>query len=237
MTKSPLVLSHKIFTNEMKIHPILHAKNIDRALGYRISKIEVKLLQKYRAYDRYNDDSNRKQHYKGTQTWIGLHPQILQTPYCDIYNALSLLNSEKIKHVVDIGAAYGRVGLVLSVINPKAKFTGYEIVKQRQTEGNRIFEKLGIENSLIKRENVLDSDFSLPDADVYFIYDFSTQEDVFHILYGLSKKVHKKKFYLIARGDRADHLLKRKFGHVWNQCLKVDESDFKIYRSIHSEEL
>ncbi len=225
------VISNHTFSNMEKRHPRLHAKAVDKLLGYKISKIEVKLLQKYRAYDRDDDASNRKQHYKGTQTWIGLHPQALQTPYCDIYDALKKLDDAQIDHVVDIGAGYGRVGLVLSVLRPEAKFTGYEIVRPRQVEGNRVFSKLGLHNSEIELRNVLESDFQLPEADVYFIYDFSEREDLFLILEQLSRKVLNKKFYLIMRGDRVDHLMKHNFNHIWQCSMNLHSSDLKIYTS------
>lgn len=124
MAENLMLLTHETLANVANDHPRLHVKTVDKLLGYKIPKVEVKLLQRYRAYDRDNDDSNRKHHYKGNQTWIGLHPQALQKSYCDI------------------GAGYGRVGLVLSLLFPEAKFIGYEIVKQRQLEGSRFFDYL-----------------------------------------------------------------------------------------------
>lgn len=231
MLESTSILTHSLINNNEKDHPRVHAKKLDKVLGYKIPKIEVKLLQKYRSYDRFNDDSNRKQHYKGTQTWIGLHPQILQTPYCDIYEAILSIENFEIKHVVDIGAGYGRVGIVLSVIKPEAKFTGYEILKQRQLEGNRVYEKLGLRNSDIELENVLDRNFNLPEADIYFIYDFSDEEDVFQILEVLSRRIKEKKFYLIARGERVDFLMKHQFKNTWEVYKNLGSSELIIYTS------
>ena len=139
MIDSSSVIVPELFENDGKIHSRMHAKKLDKILGYKVTKIEVKLHQKYRSYDRFNDESNKKQHYKGAQTWIGLHPQVLQTPYCDIYQALLTAKDMNIEHVVDIGAGYGRVGVVLNALAKEAKFTGYEVVKERQAEGNRIF--------------------------------------------------------------------------------------------------
>jgi len=223
------ILSSELFRRVDRIHPRVLAKQLDKYLGYRISKVEMKLLQRYRAYDSGEDVSNRKKHYQGTQTWVGLHPQVLQTPYCDIYDALSLLQVQDIYHVVDIGAGYGRVGLVLNALNSDAHFTGFEIVRQRQQEGNRIYAKLGIDNCQIKLQNVLDNDFDLPTADVYFIYDFSEREDVEHILQILRLRSKTQKFYLITRGDRVDFAIKHRFKHVWKSFAHLGTSDLKIY--------
>lgn len=228
MTKAMINISKSMFSEIIDTHPRLQAKNIDRLLGYKITKIENKLLQKYRPYDQVEDQSSRKQHFKGTQTWIGLHPQALQTPYSSIYEALDRVGIEQVEHVVDFGAAYGRVGIVLSVINPKARFTGFEIVKQRQLEGNRIFEKLNLKNSYIEEQNILSSDFLLPDADVYFIYDFSREDDICQVLFDLSLK-ERKKIYLIVRGDRCERLMKKKFKNYWIFFSEVDSGELKIY--------
>ncbi len=211
-------------------HPRLHAKKLDKQLGFRIPRIEAKLAQKYRAYDLSNDITNRKQHFGETQTWIGLHPQALQTPYSEIFEAMEFLKAENVKTVVDIGAGYGRVGIVLSVVFPKANFLGFEIVKKRQNEANRIFEKNGFDQSRVLLEDVLSPSFQLPDADVYFIYDFSEIDHLIEILTLLSKKVGSEKFYLITRGDRTDHLMKTHLKNVWKVHWAASSSELKIYK-------
>lgn len=227
MERSLSLINHISLKNTSGEHPRLHAKNLDKKLGFKIPKIEVKLLQKFRAYDQPNDISSKKQHFNGSEAWIGLHPQALQTPYCDIYEALSVLNFD-IDHIVDIGAGYGRVGIVSSLLYPDAKFTGYEIVKQRQVEGNRIFKKLGISNAYIELENVLQEEFELPEANVYFIYDFSQEEDINKVLKELSLKTYKK-FFLITKGDRVDYLMKNKLTNTWKMFMNFESSHLKIY--------
>ena len=224
------VLIPELFINEGSIHSRMHAKKVDKLLGYKITKIEVKLNKKFRSYDQLHDSTNRKQHFKGAQTWIGLHPQVLQTPYCDIYHALNLIKDIDIKHVVDIGAGYGRVGIVLRAISSSIKFTGYEVVKERQIEGNRIFEKFGLENASIELRNVSDFGFYLPKAQVYFIYDFSDAEDICEILLELAKKSLSFNFYLVTRGERVDKLMKRQFKHVWKRQTYLEYSDLSIYQ-------
>ena len=40
--------------------PYKQSKCIDKILGYKVAKIERKLSQKYRSYDKYNDPTNKK---------------------------------------------------------------------------------------------------------------------------------------------------------------------------------
>ena len=227
-------INRQTFVNQENMHPRMHAKFLDKELGYRIPKIEEKLLKKFSAYDKAVDISNKKQHYQGTETWIGLHPQILQTPYCDIYKALELLSDKDIRHVVDIGAGYGRVGLVLSVLMPEAQFTGYEIVKQRRSEASRIFTKLKLKNSAIELQNVLEDSFEIPEADVFFIYDFSEREDVNIILRKMLERMRNREFYLITKGDRVDYLMKYIFNNEWIKFSNVGDTGLKIYKSANA---
>ena len=214
------------------VHPRVHAKELDREFGFKIPRIEHKLLQKYRAYYQTPDESNRKQHYQGTQTWIGLHPQGLQTPYNDIFDSLSLLKDFDINKVVDIGAGYGRVGLVMNSLFPDAKFVGFEILKKRKEEGNRIFENLELENCKIILKNVLDDDFELPKAQVYFIYDFSEMSDICQILDQLVKRLSDYSFFLITKGERVDYLIGRKYKQFWLANGFLTSGELKVFSSI-----
>lgn len=222
-------LTKDVFKNNRGIHPRLHAKELDKFLGYKITKIENKLVQKYRAYDNHSDETNRKRHFSGAQAWIGLHPQILQTPYCEILSALSLFQGQRINRVVDIGAGYGRVGLISSTLFPEAQFLGYEIVKPRQREGQRVFEKYNLENCDIAHKNVLSEDFELPQAEIYFLYDFSREEDVSKLLKILSSRIRKYSFSLIVSGDRVTKLLKTTYSKFWKHSFPVEESKLSVY--------
>lgn len=222
-------LSPSILLNKEATHPRLLSRSLDRSLGFRISKIEARLLKKYRAYDRCGDDSNRKKHFQGTQTWIGLHPQVLQTPYSDLFKIFVQLKELEFGHIVDIGAGYGRIGLALLSIYPHAKFTGFEILKQRQVEGTRIFEKYDLTNARIILKNVLDIDFEIPSADAYFIYDFSEKEDVDIILSQLRDKVKQSPAYLLTAGDGVNALVDQRYRSIWKRVATNDTLSIRIY--------
>lgn len=226
-----LVLDSSSFKRKKNLPPQVHAKKLDKILGYKSPKIEVKLLQKYRAYDRPNEEGNKKQHYRGTQTWIGLHPQALQTPYNDIYDALFLLKDFEVNKVIDIGAGYGRVGIVMNAIFPEASFIGYEILKPRTSEANRIFDLYQLDNCKVELQNVLEENFKLPHAQVYFIYDFSELDDICTILDQLSDRFNQDNFFLISRGERIDFLIERKYKEFWKANGYLTCGELKIYSS------
>ena len=196
-----------LFLRVRNVHPQVHAKRLDKLLGYRISKIEVKLLQQYQAYDKCPDHSNRKKHFEGAPAWIGLHPQALQTPYNDLYDIFFSLRMHEISRVIDVGCAYGRIGIVMSHFFPYSSFVGYEIVKRRVSEANRIFQKYALDNCEVVHANILDAGFVLPEAQVYFIYDFGEISDIQYALSLILKRMASKPFYLVVRGEQVEALL------------------------------
>ncbi|MAZ48527.1 MAG: hypothetical protein CME65_08185 [Halobacteriovoraceae bacterium] len=211
------------------VHPRVHSKKLDKKLGFKISKIERKLSQIYRPYNLIEDPTNKKKHYKGGQAWIGLHPQALQTTYNDIFAAFDYLSKEDISRVVDIGAGYGRVGLVLSSFFPNAQFLGIELVAQRVHEGNRIFKKFNLTNCEIINQNVVEEVQKIPDADMYFIYDFSVKSDIDIVLETVLEK-RSDIFYLVAHGDRVENLMSKKYRDYWHHCEKVYNTNLRIYK-------
>lgn len=222
-------LNSGVFTPVEGVHPRIHSKKLDKKLGFKISKIETKLSQVYRPYNLAEDPTNKKKHFKGGQAWIGLHPQALQTTYNDIYAAFTYLSGANIKRVIDIGAGYGRVGLVLGSFFPEAQFLGIELVAQRVNEGNRIFKKFNLTNCEIINQNVVEEVKKIPNADLYFIYDFSVKTDIDIVLESvLEKRIDP--FYLVAHGDRVEFLMNKKYQKSWYQSEKVHNTNLRIYK-------
>ncbi len=183
-----------------------HSTLIDKILGLKILRVEEKLLQRYRKF--YADEeSDQKNRYDDSETWIGLHPQTLLTPYCEILGILECVEKFQLTKVIDLGCAYGRIGFVLPAILPECQFIGYELVTERAREGRRVAKSLGFNLFSILEENLLDSHFNLPRASMYFIYDFSRIEDLKLILGKLSSLIGVHDFVLVARGDEVRSLI------------------------------
>jgi len=198
-------ISHpEFFFNESKLSSHAHSQEIDQIIGFRILRIERKLIQKYRSFHTHEDFPSNKEHHSDEgeigESWIGLNPQVLLTPYSDLYDIFYILKDEAISSVIDIGCAYGRVGIVAKAFFPMVHFTGYEIVKKRVAEAERINLKYELEFNILN-QNVLDEDFKLPDSSLYFIYDFSHFMHIRHMLEILEAKIGHHPFILIARGE------------------------------------
>jgi hypothetical protein len=159
------------------------SKEIDLLLGFNCHEIEKTLIQN-----------------EAKQEWIGLDIQIFQTPYSEILDMLQFIKPNKNDHWIDFGAAYGRMGIVIGLYYPQMKFTGFEINQARVDEGNRIFDQWQLKNSNLYCQDISNQDFKIESANVFFIYDFGTRDDIYILLEKLKEKARHQSIKVITRG-------------------------------------
>lgn len=167
--------------------------------------------------------------HNGVQTWVGLEHQTLQTPYSEIYRILQLLKLKPYQHVVDLGAAYGRMGVVINGLFIKNTFTGYEFVRARVDEGNRVFRDLGMMKTKLITADLSSPDFELPEADVYFIYDYGQVEHIERTLLQIRAVSEKRPVKIVVRGKFTRKIIADR--HEWMDLSyegKLEEL-FSIY--------
>ncbi len=213
------------------ITPQEQSKRIDRIIGFKIPKIESLLLQKNAAYYKKLTRVVLKEESQKSQTWIGLHPQVLLTPYSEILEFIDIIKTFGPETLIDLGSAYGRMGFVLNSILPEVKFLGLELLSERVKEANRMYERFGLVNGQVLQADILDDDFIIPEADVYFIYDFSNMLDLRKLLRILSMRIKTDQFLLVARGEGCNSLIQYRFPEFWcaNGVIKRDK--FCVYSS------
>lgn len=201
------------------------SEKIDLELGFEVEKIENDLLMKARMLDPEGSHKTwgAKLH-EGNQTWVGLSHQTLQTPYSELVKMCRHLNPKSGSKVVDLGAAYGRMGLVLKALYPEVSFLGYEFVAERVIEGSRILSKYDCTFSELLVQDLTAQDFALPLADFYFVYDYGTVGHIRETLKQFEKLADHHRFKLIARGKGTRSLIQ--YEHPWLS---------QVYPSIHEE--
>jgi hypothetical protein len=203
---------------------------IDTFLGFRTYELETNITEKAKQiYPKGNRKSWGKSLFQA-EAWIGLSPKQLQTTYFEIIELLEKLDIEDEMSVCDLGAGYGRIGIVMGELYKKCSFVGFEVVDFRVEEGNRIFKSRDYNNAKLRCENLANTDFVLPDADIFFIYDYGDVVQIKKTLNDLSDLADRKPFTLVARG-RGINSLVRNF-HPW-LCIKAIEvtETYSIYRS------
>lgn len=199
---------------ENDVISIQHSCILDRILDFRTKYTEEMLVAEAKEFDPDGsyDSWGPALHY-GVQTWVGLDLETLQTPYSECLQILQLLKIKPYQHIVDLGAAYGRLGIVLGGLFIKNSFTGYEYVKARVDEGNRIYKNFGLSKCHLVQRDLFDPEFELPHADVFFIYDFGQVNHIDHVLNQIKEVACKRPVKVVARGKYSKQIIKE--NHQW----------------------
>lgn len=186
-----------------------NSKALDQRLGLEVVNIEKDLLEEARRHRPHGHMGNwGPDFHQGHQTWVGLDPQVLQTPYQELLKMCELLVLQPGEHVIDLGAGYGRLAWILKQKYPEVSFTGYEYVKERVDEGNRV-----LQEELLIQQDLSDPDFELPVADSYFIYDFGKVQHIRKILQQLEDMAETNSFKVVARGRGTRSMIQHE--HPW----------------------
>lgn len=168
----------------------IHSKGLDDRLGLNCDQIEDILFEA-------NKDSLFLQ---GQEFWYGLEIQSLQTPYSEILEMINFLKPKKGDTWLDLGAGYGRMGITLGFIEPEVHFLGYEYVQARVDEGNRVFKNWGLSNAALKQADISENEFHLDHAELYFLYDFGSKDDIYKVLEKLRIIAQSRPIQVVARG-------------------------------------
>lgn len=191
-----------------------HSELVDRILGFRMKFVEEMLINDALAFDpKGSHDSWGPALHNGIQTWVGLDVATLQTPYVEAARVFQLLKLRPYQQVVDLGAAYGRIGIVVGGLYPKTIFTGFEYVKSRVDEGNRVFGDLGFSHCELVQQDLFAKKFTMPEADIYFIYDFGQVEHISHTLNQLKEVASKRPIRIVVRGKYTKQIIDSQ--HPW----------------------
>lgn len=184
------------------------SRKLDERFGFNVSQIEKELVLKAKEVQPNGDKSTwGKAIHDNNQTWVGLNPNQLQTTYGEFYEICDSLNFSKIKTIVDVGAGYGRLGIVSSAFDKNINFKGIEFVQERVDEGNRVFQSLNLNNCILSQADLSNPDFELQIADVYFIYDFGRIEQIDQTLSQISKLAQGRETTVVARGRGTQSLI------------------------------
>lgn len=199
---------------------------IDKILGFRVEEIEQRLHERALALGPGNHHTWGAKLHSGNQTWVGLHPDSIQTPYDELRRMLSRIRPVSGSKVIDFGAGYGRLGILLNKIYPGVDFQGIEFVPERVEEGKRVYSLLGMNPEFLIEGDLTSDDFFPEIADHYFIYDFGKVPHIRKLLGQLSQIADTKKFTITGRGKGIRSLIAHEF--PWLTSF-YEEENFSIY--------
>lgn len=208
----------------------MSSREIDILVGLEIRQIEKYLLSEALKISPDADISGLgRALHDGNQTWIGLDERTLCTGYDEIFKMFDIIGLEEKSRVIDLGAAYGRMGLVMHSIQPDAEYLGFEYVLERVDEGNRVFKKFHCEKAHLITQDLFHESFQMPEADIYFIYEYGRIDHIKHTLEQLQAASFGRKVKLIVRGDSTNSMIY--YHHPWIASVYKPrhEENFSVY--------
>lgn len=197
---------------------------IDQILDFRSEEVEKELVAK-------SQDNSSQASQPDRRTWVGLDVQAFQTPYSELAEMVRLLSPAPDELWVDLGAGYGRMGIVLAIFAPEVNFLGHEIISERANEGSRVFKTLDLERARLSSTNIAAREFQIESADLYFIYDFGSKSEVYSVIEKLSVIAKSKKIRVIARGRGIRNWLLQDFPWLSQVEDPVHYEHWSLFRS------
>lgn len=156
----------------------------------------------------------------------------VQSGYSTILLALHNMNALKGQTIIDLGSGYGRVGLVCSLLRPDLNFIGYEFVPHRVDVSNLAKQNLEISSNLnFYVQDLSLSNFKIPSADIFYLYDPFTEETYKYVLEQIIKISLLKKVTIVTKGNANGWLMKISNDFNWPKPQLIDEGNLCIFCS------
>lgn len=156
----------------------------------------------------------------------------VQSGYSSILIALRYLNPVRGSKFIDLGAGYGRVGLVVGLMRPDLDFQGYEYVPHRVAIASETSKNLGLKEHVHfdTQDLSLDS-FQIPIADTYYIYDSFADATYDHVIQRLVEIGLKKKITVITKGNARKWFEHPSQKGKWFCAQQFDDGNLCFFRS------
>jgi tRNA G46 methylase TrmB len=194
------------------LHFFGHSQILDDLLGFEIKSVESKLVEIAKSKSSDTDNKTWGPVVHGVQSWLGLDQQVLQTPYNQLAEILRITEVKPGEKVIDLGAGYGRLGLIMSYLYPQTEFLGIEFVEERIQEARRVFSRFNKQHISLLKQNLREVE-ALPLGDIYYIYEFGTKEDLARIVEKLKTISLQRQIKVVARGKFANQTIL--LNHPW----------------------
>lgn len=191
-----------------------HSAQVDHWLGLDTEAIESKIEPR-----------------KDQQMWVGLAVRSLLTPYTEIRAILDKISPQAGDMVVDLGAAYGRMGFVMAWHFPQSHFLGYELAQERVQAGLRLLRKWNCDHADLQLADLSDESFKPEAAPFYFVYDYGTRRAMDKTLADLREIAAHRPITVVGRGRLSRDAIEH--GQPWLSQVVAPEhfKNFSIYRT------
>jgi hypothetical protein len=156
----------------------------------------------------------------------------VQSGYSSALLALRHLNPAEKSRFIDLGAGYGRIGLIVGLLRPDIDFIGYEFVPHRVKIAEEATEKLDLRSHVQFRIQDLSlQEFCIPVAETYYIYDSFSESTYLHVLAQLRGISQNKKITIITKGNARHWLESQSQNGHWALDRQFDNGNLCFYQA------
>lgn len=126
----------------------------------------------------------------------------VQSSYSTLYQIFNSVDFKKNSNLIDLGSGYGRLGFYLNVLRPDVYFIGFEYLDFRVDQANKNLGNISSNNySQFVTQDLSSSNFILPEADYYYLYDPFTEATYELVMNQLIQISNRKNITLISKGN------------------------------------
>jgi len=156
----------------------------------------------------------------------------VQSGYSTMLTALRYLNPEYGSRLIDLGSGYGRLGFVVGLMRPDIKFFGYEYVSHRVASSLQTVQKFNLnEHTHFYTQDLAAKDFTIPDADIYYMYDPFSAETYKYVLNQLVEISRRQKIKIATKGNARFWLNDLAQQQGWESPYELDNCNLCLYVS------
>jgi Predicted O-methyltransferase len=156
----------------------------------------------------------------------------VQSSYSTLLNTLRVIAPSQGSRFIDLGSGYGRVGLVVGLMRPDIDFVGYEYVGHRVDIAENIAHNLEINKHVqFLTQDLADSKFQIPDAEVYYMYDPFSEETYRHVLNQLIEVSKRRQITIVTKGNAQSWLRELALENGWEPGQQFDGDSLSFFKS------
>ena len=221
-----LKLMSELFKFENNLNFDKKIRNQDLGLSmYRTFDIFDDLLDlHYITDEKASEDTKKERLYEGAGLGV-------QSSYATTLNTIRYLNPKSGTRFVDLGSGYGRVGLVLGLLRPDVQFTGYEFVEDRVQIANDSVDRFNLDQHVhFYAQDLSASDFKIPEAEFYYIFDSFTDETYKYVIDQLIQISQIQKIKVITKGNARMWLQ----NSSWVKVHEFNDGNMCIFESVYN---
>jgi len=214
------------FENQMQLSKVLAGETMGLSLYRTFDSLDAVFELDYR------EDAGMKTNLDVTQRLYEGAGAGVQSGYSTIMTALRYLNPARGASVVDLGSGYGRLGFVLGLMRPDIRFQGFEYVSHRTEVAKKIATKFEMaERVQFHTQDLVAEDFTIPAADIYYLYDPFSKESYELVLSRLVEVSRRQPIAIVTKGNARSRVLEIAERESWPAQQEFDGGNLCLFRS------